>query len=161
MASGRRCAGSRSTGEGGNVKEHFGELVQLDGSFHEWFSGQGAKCCLMVMVDDATGYTLAMLSEEETTEAAMRLLRAWTERHGVPCALYTDRRNVYITDREPTLEEELAGQEPLSVFGKACRKLGIRIIPAYSPQAKGRVERKKRGVSGSFGQASCAQRDNR
>jgi transposase-like protein len=123
-------------------KEHFGELVQLDGSFHEWFSGQGAKCCLMVMVDDATGYTLAMLSEEETTEAAMRLLRAWTERHGVPCALYTDRRNVYITDREPTLEEELAGQEPLSVFGKACRKLGIRIIPAYSPQAKGRVERK-------------------
>ncbi|MBE3043864.1 ISNCY family transposase [Candidatus Bathyarchaeota archaeon] len=123
-------------------KEHFGEMVQMDGSHHDWFSGNGRKCCLMVMVDDATGHTMVLMSEEETTEAAMRLLRAWIERHGVPCALYTDRKNVYVTEREPTLEEELSGQEPLSVFGKACKKLGIRIIPAYSPQAKGRVERK-------------------
>ena len=123
-------------------KQHFGEMVQMDGSFHEWFSGSGVKHCLMVMVDDATGHTMAMLTEEETTEAAMRLLRAWIEKHGVPCALYTDRKNVYIAEREPTQEEQLSGEEPLSVFGKACKKLGIRIIPAYSPQAKGRVERK-------------------
>ena len=123
-------------------KQHFGELVQMDGSHHDWFGGRGEPCCLMVMVDDATGHTMAMKSAEETTAAALRLLGAWIERHGVPCALYTDRKNVYIADKEPTVEEELLGQEPLSVFGKACRKLGIRIIPAYSPQAKGRVERK-------------------
>jgi transposase len=123
-------------------KPHFGEMVQMDGSHHDWLSGKGEQCCLMVMVDDATGYTMAGMSGEETTEAALRLLRSWIEVQGVPLALYTDRKNVFITEREPTLEEELSGQEPLSVFGKACQKLGIRIIPAYSPQAKGRVERK-------------------
>jgi len=123
-------------------KEHFGELVQMDGSHHEWFDDRGSKCCLMVMVDDATGHTMALMSEEETTEAAMRLLWLWIDSYGIPVALYTDRKNVYISDREPSLEEELSGQEPITVFGKACRKLGIRIIPANSPQAKGRVERK-------------------
>jgi hypothetical protein len=121
-------------------KEHFGELVQLDGSHHEWF-GSGKRCCLMSMVDDATGRRHSLLAEEETTEAAMRLLWRWVVRYGVPRALYTDRKNVYITDREPTLEEELAGEPALTAFGKACRKLGIQIIPASSPQAKGRVER--------------------
>jgi hypothetical protein len=96
----------------------------------------------MVMVDDATGRTMAFMSDEETTEAAMRLLWSWIERYGAPVALYTDRKNVYITDREPTPEEELSGKQPLTAFGRACKKLGISIIPAYSPQAKGRVERK-------------------
>lgn len=121
-------------------KERFGELVQLDGSHHEWFGG-GKRCCLMSMVDDATGRRHSVLAEEETTEAAMRLLWQWVELYGVPRALYTDHKNVYITDREPTLEEELSGQLPLTAFGKACQKLGIRIIAASSPQAKGRVER--------------------
>ncbi len=122
-------------------RAHFGELVQLDGSHHAWFGPDHGKACLMNMVDDATGRTLGWMSVQETTEAAMLLLRCWIERHGVPLALYTDRKTVYITDREPTLEEQLAGEEPLTAFGKACQKLGIRIIPAHSPQAKGRVER--------------------
>lgn len=122
-------------------KAHFGELVQIDGSFHDWFEN-GEKNCLMVMVDDATGRSMSLMGKEETTEAAMRLLWLWIERYGVPHALYADRKNVYITDREPTIEEELSGREPLTAFGRACSKLGIRIIPAYSPQAKGRVERK-------------------
>lgn len=121
-------------------KAHFGELVQLDGSFHDWF-GDGKKRCLMNMVDDATGRTLALLFEEETTEAAMRLLWAWIERYGIPRALYTDWKNVYLTKREPTLEEQLSGEVPQTAFGKVCAKLGITIIPASSPQAKGRVER--------------------
>ena len=121
-------------------REHFGELIQMDGSFHHWFGEE--ENCLMVMVDDATGRTMAFMSDEETTVAAMRLLWSWIERYGVPVALYTDRRNVYITDREPTPEEELSGKQPLTSFGSACKKLGISIIPAYSPQAKGRVERK-------------------
>jgi len=122
-------------------RAHFGELVQMDGSHHGWFGADHGKACLMNMVDDATGRTMGWMSAEETTEAAMFLLRRWIEFHGVPLALYTDRKNVYITDREPTPEEQLAGEEPLTAFGKACQKLGIEIIAAHSPQAKGRVER--------------------
>jgi len=122
-------------------KQRFGELVQLDGSHHRWFEERGGTCCLMNMVDDATKTTYAILTEQESTEAAMRLLWGWIERYGIPMSLYCDRKSVYITDREPTLEEQLEGQEPLTAFGKACEKLGIEIITAYSPQAKGRVER--------------------
>ncbi len=95
----------------------------------------------MNMIDDATGETLALMAEQETKQAAMQLLWRWIEKYGIPRALYTDRKNVYITGREPTLEEQLAGREPLTQFGEACYKLGIVIIPATSPQAKGRVER--------------------
>lgn len=123
-------------------RRRFGELVQLDGSFHRWFGSKEPPCCLMDMVDDATATTHSLLASHESTEAAMRVLRGWVERYGIPLALYTDRLNVYMAKREPTLEETLAGEEPLTALGKACRKLGIRIITAYSPQAKGRVERK-------------------
>lgn len=123
-------------------KEHFGELVQMDGSHHHWFGPEGPRSCLMSLVDDATGRAMTLLAEEETTEAAMMLLQQWIERYGVPRALYTDRKSVYITERAPTLEEQLANQEPLTAFGHSCNKLDIRIIPARSPQAKGRVERK-------------------
>lgn len=123
-------------------KEHFGELLQMDGSHHAWFGQERPRCCLMSLVDDATGRAMTLMAQEETTEAAMRLLQQWIERHGVPKALYTDRKSVYITERAPTLEEQLAGKEPLTHFGHACQKLGIRISTAYSPQAKGRVERK-------------------
>ncbi len=122
-------------------RAHWGELVQMDGSHHPWFGPDQDRACLMNMVDDATGTTMGLMAAEETTEAAMRLLRRWIETHGVPGALYTDKKNVYLTDRAPTLEEQLAGEEPLTAFGKACHKLGIEIIAAHSPQAKGRVER--------------------
>lgn len=122
-------------------RAHFGELVQLDGSHHQWFGTGRKRRCLMNMVDDATSTKLSLMAEEETTEAAMRTLWLWIERYGVPKALYTDRKNVFVTDREPTIEEQLADVEPMTAFGKACKKLGIEIIPANSPQAKGRVER--------------------
>ncbi len=123
-------------------KEHFGELVQMDGSHHEWFGKGEPRSCLMDMVDDATGRGIALMDEEETTEVAMKTLWLWCKRYGVPKALYVDRKNVFVTDREPTLEEQLAGEEALTAFGKACKKLGIEIITANSPQAKGRVERR-------------------
>lgn len=122
-------------------RRRFGELVQLDGSHHDWF-GSGERCCLMQMVDDATGRSLARLEGEETTAAAMLLLWGWIARYGVPAALYVDGKTVYVTDREATAEEQLAGEEPLTAFGKACGMLGIRIIQAHSAPAKGRVERK-------------------
>lgn len=122
-------------------KEHFGELVQMDGSHHRWFEDRGDETCLMNMVDDATTTTLTLMDKEETTDLAMRLLWAWIDKYGIPEALYVDKKNVFVTDREPTIEEQLRGEKPMTHFGRACEKLGIRIICANSPQAKGRVER--------------------
>lgn len=122
-------------------RERFGELVQFDGSHHEWFEGRAEGCCLMNMVDDATGTTLSFLCPQETTVAAMQLLWRWIERYGIPQAVYCDRKNAFVLDREPTIEEQLAGIVPKSPFEVACEKLGIEVIVARSPQAKGRVER--------------------
>jgi hypothetical protein len=113
-------------------REHFGELVQLDGSFHDWLEGRGPRGCLMTMTDDATGRVYAQISKEETVWAAARMLRDWIELYGVPRALYTDWKNVY---------HARSLKNPLSQFGLMCEKLGIKIIAASSPQAKGRVER--------------------
>ena len=120
-------------------KAHFGELVQLDGSVHDWFEGRGPKACAMTMVDDATGQTVVRFGTEETIWAAAEVLQAWITAHGVPRALYTDWRNVYL--RPPTLNEEVRGERPFTHFGRMCDKLGIQLIGAASPQAKGRVER--------------------
>jgi transposase len=124
-------------------RAHFGELVQLDGSFHDWFEGRGdrggRRSCVMNMVDDATGRTLLRFGEEETTWAAADVLAVWVAKYGVPRALYTDWKNVY--KRKPTSSEEAAGEEGHTQFGRMCAKLGIEIIAANTPQAKGRVER--------------------
>jgi len=120
-------------------KAHFGELVQLDGSFHLWYEARGPRGCLMNLVDDATGRTLARLGDEETIWAATDVLRRWIEAYGVPLALYTDWKNVYV--RVPNAEEQVTGAVPLTQFGRMCASLGIQIIAASSPQAKGRVER--------------------
>ena len=120
-------------------RRHFGELVQMDGSFHDWLEDRGPGGCLMNMTDDATSAVELRLGEEETIWAAANTLRAWIEKHGVPQALYVDWKNVY--KRAPTQREQLRGQEPVTQFGRMCGKLGIEIIAAGSPQAKGRVER--------------------
>jgi transposase len=120
-------------------KAHFGELVQLDGSFHEWYETRAPRGCLMNLVDDATGRTLARLGDQETIWAAADVLRRWIETYGVPLALYTDWKNVYV--REPNAEEQVTGAVPLTQFGRMCADLDIQIIAASSPQAKGRVER--------------------
>ena len=120
-------------------RAHFGELVQLDGSFHEWYQKRGPRACLMNMVDDATSTVEAYLGDEETIWAAARVLRQWIEKYGVPLALYTDWKNVYV--REPTEKEQLHGKVPVTQFGRMCQKLDIKILAANSPQAKGRVER--------------------
>lgn len=120
-------------------KGHFGELVQLDGSFHAWVEERGAVWCLMNMVDDATGETLSQFHEQETIWAAVDVFRKWVEKYGVPLYLYTDWKNVYV--RKPTEAELAAGTVPLTEFGRMCQELGTKIIAANSPQAKGRVER--------------------
>jgi hypothetical protein len=120
-------------------KEHFGEMVQLDGSFHRWLEGRGPQGCLIDLVDDATSTTWAQVGEQETIWAVVDGLRAWIERYGVPLALYVDWKNLY--KRPATPKERLRGEEPITQFGRMCAKLGIELIAASSPQAKGRVER--------------------
>ena len=120
-------------------KEHFGEMVQLDGSFHRWLEERGPEGCLIDLVDDATSTTRAQVGEQETIWAVAEALRAWIERYGVPLALYVDWKNLY--RRPATPGERLRGEEPITQFGRMCAKLGIEVIAANSPQAKGRVER--------------------
>ena len=121
------------------AKAHLGELVQLDGSFHYWLEERGPRGCLMHMVDDATGQALGRFSREESIWAAVGVLRRWIECYGVPQALYTDWKNVYV--RPPNAQERMRGEPAVTQFGRMCAKLGIEIIAASSPQAKGRVER--------------------
>ncbi len=128
-------------------REHFGELVQLDGSAHDWFeTGQpSGALCLMVMVDDATGWTWAQFFEAETTVAAMSVVRDWSLSHGLPQALYTDRHSIYRrNDKHADEVADRTGKRPPTQFGRALKDLGVKLIFAHSPQAKGRVERKNR-----------------
>ena len=122
-------------------KEHFGELVQMDGSHHDWFEGRRDKAVLMVLIDDATSEVFAWFSEGETTIAAMEAFSGYVERYGLPRALYVDRDSIYRCDREATMAENLAGKEPATQFGRAMEELDVGVIMAHSPQAKGRVER--------------------
>ena len=120
-------------------QEHFGELVQMDGSFHPWLEERGPEGCLIDMADDATNTTWAELGEQETIWAVADALRSWIENYGVPLALYVDWKNLY--KRPATPKERLHGEEPVTQFGRMCAKLDIAIIAASSAQAKGRIER--------------------
>ena len=111
-------------------RAQFGELVQIDGSIHAWF-GTGTHTCLLNMVDDATGKTLAKLDTGETTRIVFLTLWRWIELYGIPMALYVDLKTVYVSPKDTGF----------SHVQEACKKLGIRIIKARSAQAKGRVER--------------------
>jgi transposase len=123
-------------------KPCFGQLVQMDGSHHDWFEGRAEPAVLMVMIDDATNRTYARFSEQETTRAAYDVFEGYVRRYGLPQALYVDRDSIYETTREATLAEQLADQKPLTQFGRAMKHLGVAVEPAFSPQAKGRVERR-------------------
>ena len=122
-------------------KEYVGELVQMDGSHHDWFEGRAKQAVLMVMVDDASSRTFARFFDGETTRAAMEAFQTYAEHYGLPQALYVDGDSIYRCDREPVVEEQLRQTGPLTQFGRAMNMLGVKLIPAYSPQAKGRVER--------------------
>ena len=122
-------------------KPCFGAMVQLDGSHHDWFEGRRAKCVLMVMVDDATNRLRARFSEEETTRASYEVLEDWVQHNGLPGSLYVDRDSIYRCEGQASVAEQLAGQERQTQFGRAMAQLGVELILANSPQAKGRVER--------------------
>ena len=110
-----------------------GSMVQMDGSHHDWFEDRAAKCVLMVMIDDATSRTYARFYPAETTEEAFDVWGRWVKRQGVPRSVYVDRHSIYRDEDHP--------QKPTQ-FGRAMKELGVELICAHSPQAKGRVERR-------------------
>jgi transposase len=120
----------------------FGELIQMDGSEHDWFEGRGDRAVLMVMIDDATNLMLARFFRRENLDSAFEMFQRWAGAQGLPRALYVDRAGIYRADREATGEELIQGIEPVTQFGRAMKQLSVELILANSPEAKGRVERR-------------------
>jgi len=107
----------------------YGELLQFDGSYHDWFEGRGAECCLLNCVDDATGKVYLKFAISENTQDVLQSMWEYVKENGIPRSIYVDRASVYYAEGK------------LTDFGRAMRELGVEIIYAKSPQAKGRVER--------------------
>ena len=110
----------------------FGELLQFDGSHHDWFEGRGAECCLLNCVDDSTGKIYLRFAVSENTQDVLLTLWEYVKRHGIPRSIYTDRYKIYKAEGK------------LTDFGRAMKELNVERIYAHSPQAKGRVERVNR-----------------
>jgi transposase len=122
-------------------REHLGELVQMDGSHHDWFEGRRGWAVLMVMIDDATGKVTAQFYENESWASSSAVFQHYARRHGLPRGLYVDQHSIYRPDGEPTGADLLDNCLPETQFGRAMRELDVELILARSPQAKGRVER--------------------
>jgi transposase len=123
-------------------KERAGLLLQTDGSRHDWLEGRGPYLTLIGYIDDATGELLGAVFREQEDAAGYFLgLRSICQQQGVPAAIYADRHSIFQSPAQATIEQELAGEQPKSQFGRLADELGIELIAARSPQAKGRVER--------------------
>ncbi len=122
-------------------KASLGELVQIDGSHHDWFEGRGPKCVFMGYIDDATGTVYGRFYGHEGVIPAMDSMKRYIQRYGIPQSVYLDKHTTYKSWAEPTMEEQLNDQKPMSHFEKSLAELVIEVIHANSPQAKGRVER--------------------
>ena len=122
-------------------KWHCGEMVQMDGSHHDWFEGRRPKCVLMGYIDDATGRIFCRFYEYEGTIPAMDSFKRYSKKYGIPMSIYFDKHTTYKSTADPSIENEINGTEPLSEFGRALTELGVKMIHAHSPQAKGRIER--------------------
>lgn len=135
----KRAAKHRSRRE---RKAAEGMMLQVDGSPHDWLEGRGPSLCLIGAIDDATGKVVgAMFAEAESSWGYFRLFSEIFQKHGLPQSVYADRHSIFWTDREPTIEEQLKNQRPTTEVGRGLQELGVTLIPAGSPQAKGRIER--------------------
>lgn len=119
----------------------YGQMVQMDGSHHRWLEDRGPEFVLMGYVDDATGRVYARFYPSENREAAFDSFKRYCRLYGIPQSVYLDRHSIYKSPGKPTLEDQLANRWPQTQFERALSELGVEVIHAYSPQAKGRVER--------------------
>lgn len=118
-------------------REFYGELIQIDGSYHRWFEDRGPKCCLLVFIDDATSKIMKLrFSTGETTIDYLSVLKEYVLTYGVPRAMYFDKHNVFHINQRTA-----KAQDGVTQFGRVLKSLEIKPIYAHSPQAKGRVER--------------------
>lgn len=122
-------------------KEHCGEMVQMDGSQHDWFEGRGPRCVFMGYVDDATSRAFGRFYGYEGRIPAMDSFIRYIRKYGIPVSVYLDKHSTYKSPAKPSIEDELNDTEPLSEFERALKELGVEVIHAHSPQAKGRIER--------------------
>jgi transposase-like protein len=122
-------------------KHHCGEMVQMDGSHHDWFEGRGAWCVLMGYIDDATGRVFGRFYDYEGTIPAMDSFKCYIQKHGLPMSVYLDKHTTYKSTAKASIEEQLNDSPALSEFERALKELGVEVIHANSPQAKGRIER--------------------
>lgn len=123
-------------------KDHAGEMVQMDGSHHDWLEGRGPELVLMGYVDDATGRAYGRFYEYEGTQPAMDSLKAYIRRYGLPKSIYLDKHSTYKINKAQRYKEwPFRDKGELTQFARACQQLGIELIYAHSPQAKGRIER--------------------
>lgn len=122
-------------------KHHWGEMIQLDGSEHDWLEGRGPRLVLMGYLDDATNTFFGRFYEFEGVYSAMDSFRRYIAQYGIPYSVYLDRHSTYKTTREPNWEEALKGERAKTQFARALTELGVKLIYAHSPQAKGRIER--------------------
>lgn len=123
-------------------KEHLGEMVQMDGSQHDWLEGRGPRLVLMGYIDDATSRFYGKFYEYEGTMPALGSLKGYINRYGIPKTIYLDKHSTYKYNRPQKYKDwPFRDKEELTQFGRACGQLGIELIYANSPQAKGRVER--------------------
>lgn len=122
-------------------KECYGEMIILDGSHHDWLEGRGPELVLMGYIDDATNMLFARFYDYEGTIPAMDSFKRYIDKYGIPQRIYTDKHTTYKSTKEPTIEDELANREPQSQFERALAELGVNVIHANSPEAKGRIER--------------------
>ncbi len=122
-------------------KAHHGQMLQMDGSHHTWLEDRGPQLALMGQIDDATSRVSGRFYEYEGTIPAMDSMKRYVQKNGIPASVYLDKHTTYKSWAKETIEDELEGRKSLSRFEKACAKIGIEVIHANSPQAKGRVER--------------------
>jgi transposase len=123
-------------------REAEGMMVQIDGSPHDWLEGRGPSLCLVGAIDDATSRVPAACFEKQESSAAyFRLFFEIGTTQGLPLSAYADRHSIFFTEREPNIEEELLGKRAKTQVARALEELGVTLIPASSPQAKGRIER--------------------
>jgi len=122
-------------------KRHAGQMIQMDGSHHDWLEGRGPACVLMGYIDDATGRVFARFYAYEGTIPAMDSFQRYARRYGLPMSVYLDQHSTYKSTAKPTIEEQLQGLKPMSQFERALGELGVQVLHANSPQAKGRIER--------------------
>ncbi len=122
-------------------KEHFGEMVQVDGSHHDWLEGRGPGLVFMGYIDDATSNAFGRFHDYEGTMPAMESFMRYVKKYGIPQSIYIDGHSTYKSTRKQTIEEQLRNKKPMTQFERAVKELGVIVIPANSPEAKGRIER--------------------